>query len=101
MSCGRVGSTKAAPSIHGISIHGEEDMFFSVFWTGYIPIVTIILAAVGNWAINGFRWLRARARLVCSSRDARRTADAGRTPESMTTAPVVQPASLCRQPRGR
>ena len=76
-------------------------MFFPVFWTVYIPIVTIILAAAGEWLIHALRQLRARARLVCSSRDARRTADARRTPESMTTAPVVQPASLCRQPLGR
>jgi hypothetical protein len=76
-------------------------MFFPVFWTVYIPIVTIILAAAGEWLIHALRPLSARARLVCSSRDARRTADARRTPESMTTAPVVQAASLCRQPRGR
>jgi hypothetical protein len=36
-------------------------MFFLVFWTVYIPIVTIILAAAGEWLIHALRQLRAQA----------------------------------------
>ena len=43
-------------------------MFFPVFWTVYIPIVTIILAAAGEWLIDAWRQLRAQARLACSNR---------------------------------
>jgi hypothetical protein len=42
-------------------------MFFPVFWTVYIPIVTIILAASGEWLFHALRRLRAQARLVCSN----------------------------------
>jgi hypothetical protein len=37
-------------------------MFSPVFWTVYIPIVTIILAAAGEWLIHALRQLRAQAR---------------------------------------
>jgi hypothetical protein len=43
-------------------------MFFPVFWTVYIPIVTIILAAAGEWLTHAGRQLRARAQLACSNR---------------------------------
>jgi hypothetical protein len=42
-------------------------MFFPVFWTVYIPIVTIILAAAGEWLIHALRRLRAQARLACAN----------------------------------
>ena len=32
-------------------------MFFPVFWTIYIPIVTIMLAAAGEWLIHALRQL--------------------------------------------
>jgi hypothetical protein len=43
-------------------------MFFPVFWTVYIPIVTIILAAAGEWLIHALRRVRAQARPACSNR---------------------------------
>jgi hypothetical protein len=43
-------------------------MFFPVFWTAYIPIVTIILAAAGEWLIHALRQLRAQGRLARSNR---------------------------------
>jgi hypothetical protein len=49
-------------------------MFFPVFWTVYIPIVTIILAAAGEWLIHALRRLRARGRLACSNRRRARAA---------------------------
>jgi hypothetical protein len=36
-------------------------MFLSVFWTAYIPIVTIILSVVGDRLIRSLRQLRAHA----------------------------------------
>jgi hypothetical protein len=36
-------------------------MFFPVFWTIYIPIVTIMLAAAGEWLIHALREFRAHA----------------------------------------
>jgi hypothetical protein len=36
-------------------------MFFSVFWTVYIPIVTIILSGLGDWLTHSLRQLRAHA----------------------------------------
>lgn len=36
-------------------------MFFPVFWTAYIPIVTIILCVVGDRLIRSLRQLRAHA----------------------------------------
>jgi hypothetical protein len=35
-------------------------MFFPVFWTAYIPIVTIILSVVGDRLIRSLRQLRTR-----------------------------------------
>jgi hypothetical protein len=43
-------------------------VFLPVFWTIYIPIVTIMLAAAGEWLIHALRQLRAQARLACSNR---------------------------------
>ena len=43
-------------------------MFFSVFWTVYIPVVTIILSVVGEWLIRFFRQLRGHAWLAPSNR---------------------------------
>jgi hypothetical protein len=43
-------------------------VFFLVFWTIYIPIVTIMLAAAGEWLIHALRQLGAQARLACSNR---------------------------------
>jgi hypothetical protein len=36
-------------------------MFFSVFWTVYIPIVTIISAGIGDWLTHSLRQRRAHA----------------------------------------
>jgi len=36
-------------------------MFFSVFWTAYITIVTIILSVVGDRLIRSLRQLRAHS----------------------------------------
>jgi len=36
-------------------------MFFSIFWTAYIPIVTIILSVVGDRLIRSLRQLRTHA----------------------------------------
>jgi hypothetical protein len=49
-------------------------MFFPVFWTIYIPIVTIMLAAAGEWLIHALREFRAQARLARSNSGARRPA---------------------------
>jgi hypothetical protein len=43
-------------------------VFLPVFWTIYIPIVTIMLAAAGEWLIHALRQLRAQARLASSNR---------------------------------
>jgi hypothetical protein len=43
-------------------------MFFSVFWTVYIPVVTIIFSVVIDWLIRSLRQLRAHAPLSCSDR---------------------------------
>jgi hypothetical protein len=43
-------------------------MFFPAFWTIYIPIVTIILAAAGEWLMHALRQLRAQARPACLNR---------------------------------
>jgi hypothetical protein len=36
-------------------------MFFSIFWTVYIPIVTIISFGIGDWLTHSLRQLRAHA----------------------------------------
>jgi hypothetical protein len=46
----------------------EAVFFFPVFWTVYIPIVTIILAAAGEWLIHALRRLRSQARLAGANR---------------------------------
>jgi hypothetical protein len=43
-------------------------MFFSVFWTVYIPVVTIIFSVVIDWLVRSLRRLRAHASLSCSDR---------------------------------
>jgi hypothetical protein len=43
-------------------------VFLPVFWTIYIPIVTIMLAAAGEWLIRALHQLRAQARLASSNR---------------------------------
>ena len=40
-------------------------MFFSVFWTVYIPIVTIISAGIGDWLTHSLRQRRAHAATAC------------------------------------
>jgi hypothetical protein len=42
-------------------------MFLSIFWTAYIPVVTIILSVVGDWLIRSLRQLRAHAWIACSN----------------------------------
>jgi len=66
-------------------------MFFSVFWTVYIPVVTIILCVVGEWLIRFFRQLRGHAWLAPSNR--RRIS---RSNESRVFAPVAEPRSVFR-----
>jgi hypothetical protein len=43
-------------------------VFFPVFWTIYIPFVTIVLAAAGERLIHALRQLRAQGRLASSNR---------------------------------
>jgi hypothetical protein len=41
-------------------------MFFSVFWTAYIPVILIILSLVGEWLKQAFRDFRAHAAVASS-----------------------------------
>jgi hypothetical protein len=41
-------------------------MFFSVFWTAYIPVALIILSLAGEWLKQSFREFRAHASVVRS-----------------------------------
>jgi hypothetical protein len=41
-------------------------MFFSVFWTAYIPITLIILSLVGERLKQSFREFRVHASVACS-----------------------------------
>src|ERR1700754_391988 len=48
----------------GTAISGAAEMFSSIFWTAYIPIVIVIATAVGRWLkeiirqIHMDEWLR-------------------------------------------
>jgi hypothetical protein len=68
MSCGhfQIGSIKAAFSID-LNIHGEEDgdMFFTIFWTTYVPVAIVILSLVGDWLRHSFQEVRTPAWLTC------------------------------------
>jgi hypothetical protein len=43
-------------------------MFFSLFWTAYIPICMIILALAGEQLMHSFRRLRVHAWIASSNR---------------------------------
>jgi hypothetical protein len=43
-------------------------MFFSLFWTAYIPVCMIILALVGEQLMHAFRRLRVHAWIASSNR---------------------------------
>ena len=36
-------------------IYGDDMVFLSIFWTSYIPIVTLILWLIGDWLMRRFR----------------------------------------------
>jgi hypothetical protein len=42
-------------------------MFFSIFWTTYIPIALVILSLAGNWLMGVVRRAREGARVTLSS----------------------------------
>jgi hypothetical protein len=42
-------------------------MFFSIFWTTYIPITLVILSLAGNWLMGVVRQVRERAQFALSS----------------------------------
>lgn len=43
-------------------------MFFSIFWTAYIPVCMVILSLIGEWLMRSVRQLCAHAWIVCSNR---------------------------------
>ena len=43
-------------------------MFFSLFWTAYIPVCMVILAIAGEQLMHFFRRLRAHAWIASSNR---------------------------------
>jgi hypothetical protein len=43
-------------------------MFFSLFWTAYIPVGMIILALAGEQLMHSFRRLRVHAWIASSNR---------------------------------
>jgi len=42
-------------------------MFFSIFWTTYIPVALVILSLAGNWFMGVVRRAREGARVTLSS----------------------------------
>jgi hypothetical protein len=49
-----------APNAENDEFTYETDrIFFSIFWTTYIPIVIVILPLIGDWLMRRFRKLRA------------------------------------------
>jgi hypothetical protein len=40
-------------------IYGDDMIFFSIFWSAYIPIALGILLLIGDWLMRRFRKLRA------------------------------------------
>ena len=43
-------------------------MFFSLFWTAYIPVCMVILAIAGERLMHSFRRLRVHAWIASSNR---------------------------------
>jgi hypothetical protein len=63
-------------------------MFFSIFWTAYIPVCMVILSLIGEWLMRSVRQLRAHAWIVCSNRRRIRRSDLSR---------IVSPAADIRK----
>jgi hypothetical protein len=43
-------------------------MFFSIFWTTYIPVAIVILSLVGDWLRHSLQEVRTPAWLACCNR---------------------------------
>jgi hypothetical protein len=53
-------------------------MFFSLFWTAYIPVGMIILALAGEQLMHSFRRLRVHAWITSSNRRRTRPGPVGK-----------------------